>query len=275
MQKPIDFDARFQKYAETWVHNQLKAGKKAEELEEQLPELYMRFINTPAHWLEGVAPALYFARYTDVDALLALLQAYDAQDVPVPDLLLERITDLGTEAVEGLCGLAADAQASRALRLCAINLLIEIDTDAPLSLCVSLVCGRTEQDEVADAAADLLRNVGQKAVLPMLEALEGASDSASETFLELLCNFPDTPRVYEETVARFQRESDRRALYASFLAKLADPRAIEPLRQASTLSDLSYLDFIEIRDAIEALGGTLDVEREFSGDPYYESMKRL
>ena len=61
--KPIDFDARFTKYAETWVREQLKAGKKPEVLEEQMPELYMRFINSPAHWLDGVSPAMYFAQW--------------------------------------------------------------------------------------------------------------------------------------------------------------------------------------------------------------------
>lgn len=275
MSKPIDFDARFAKYAETWVREQLKAGKKPEVLEEQMPELYMRFINTPAHWLDGVAPAMYFARWDDPARLVEMLREYEAEQVAMPDLLLERLTDLGEIAVAPLMELAADEQAPVSLRVTAVNLLVELDSSEPMDLCVALVRARTAEDDLADAAADLLRNLGMEPVDRMVEALEGASDEAADTFLDLLCNFKGIERVYEETVSRFLRDAEHRALHASYLAKLGDPRAIEPLTKASELIDLNYLDYIEIRDAIEALGGSLAGEREFAGDPYYESMKRL
>lgn len=275
MSQPINFDERFTKYAETWVREQLKAGKNPEALEEQIPELYMRFINTPAHWLDGVAPAVYFSRWEDPVELIEMLREYENQKVPVPDLLLERLTDLGDKSVHALMELAADKQAPRSLRVTAMNLLIELDTSEPMPLCVELVSEREREDDLADAAADLLRNLGMEAVDLLLEALEGASDAAADTILDLLCNFRGIERVYEETVVRFLRDADHRALHASFLAKLGDSRAIEHLKRASELSDLNYLDYIEIRNAIEELGGDLPAEREFAGDPYYESMKRL
>ncbi len=275
MSKPIDFDARFTKYAETWVREQLKAGKNPDVLEEQMPELYMRFINAPAHWLDGVAPAMYFSKWDDPADLIKMLRDYEEQDIAVPDLLLERITDLGDVSVRPLMDLAADENAPRSVRLTAVNLLIELDSSEPMEMCVELIRGREQDDDIADAAADLLRNLGMEAVDAMVCALDGASDAAADTFLDLLCNFKGVERVYEETVSRFLRDAEHRALHASFLAKLGDARAIEPLKKVSDLTDLNYLDYIEIRDAIEALGGNLEHEREFAGDPYYESMKRL
>ena len=41
------------------------------------------------------------------------------------------------------------------------------------------------------------------------------------------------------------------------------------------LQELNYLDYLEIRDAIEELGGEVKTEREFAGDEYYESMKNM
>ena len=275
MFKPIDFDARFTKYAETWVREQLKAGKNPDVLEEQMPELYMRFINSPAHWLDGVAPAMYFAQWDDPAELIAMLREYEVQEIAVPDLLLERLTDIGEKSIPALMALAADESAQKSLRLTAVNLLVELDTSEPMSLCVEIVKGRGRDDDLADAAADLLRNLGMEPVDLMIAALDGASDEAADTFLDLLCNFKGIERVYEETVSRFLRDPEHRALHASYLAKLGDARAIEPLTKASELIDLNYLDYIEIRDAIEALGGSLTAEREFAGDPYYESMKRL
>ena len=275
MDKPIDFDARFTSFAEKWMREQLAAGKKAEQLEEMMPEVYLRFINQKADWLGGVAPAMYFQRYSTPEALIDLLRAYEQDGVDVPDLLLERITDLGHASVRPLMALAADESAPREMRVTALNLLIELDTAEPADLCVALVAAREKDDELADAAADLLRAVGRPAVDKLLAALDGASDEAAETFLELLCNFPGNPRVYEETERRFLADPERRALYASFLAKLGDARAIAPLTRAAALSELNYLDYIEIRNAIEELGGEAPEEREFAGDPYYESLKRL
>jgi hypothetical protein len=39
--------------------------------------------------------------------------------------------------------------------------------------------------------------------------------------------------------------------------------------------ETNYLDFIEIRSAIEALGGDPPEERDFSEDPFYISMKSM
>lgn len=37
------------------------------------------------------------------------------------------------------------------------------------------------------------------------------------------------------------------------------------------LTDLRYLDYIELRDAVEALGGDAGEERAFYGDPDFEA----
>lgn len=275
MNKPIDFDAKFTAYAEKWMREQLAAGKKPEALEEQMPELYMRFINQKADWLDGETPAVYFRRWSEPEKLIEMMIEYEKSGVSAPDLLLERITDLGETSVTPLIALAANREADRTLRLTALNLLIELESAEPMTLCLEIVRERDREDELADVAAELLRNLGLRAQKPMLDALEGASDAAADTFLDLLCNFPVVERVYEEAVRRFIADDERRALHASFLAKLNDPRAIEPLRKVVEMSDINYLDFIEIRNAIEELGGEAPAEREFSGDPYYESMKRL
>ena len=82
-------------------------------------------------------------------------------------------------------------------------------------------------------------------------------------------------RVYELCMSKLRNSPEYRAFYASLLGKLGDPRAIETLTSFLTLSDLTYLDYIEIANAIESLGGEVDTEREFTGDPYYESLKKM
>ena len=74
---------------------------------------------------------------------------------------------------------------------------------------------------------------------------------------------------------RFEHVEDRRALFASYLAKYGDERALPALQRAAEAPELPYLDFVEIANAMEALGGERPAEREFAGDPYYESLKHV
>ena len=46
------------------------------------------------------------------------------------------------------------------------------------------------------------------------------------------------------------------------------------LKEAAQSPDINYLDYVEVVNAIEALGGERPPEREFSGDPYYESLRQ-
>ena len=44
----------------------------------------------------------------------------------------------------------------------------------------------------------------------------------------------------------------------------------------AALDDSNYLEFMEIRNAIEQLGGVVDdTYRDFTDDPYYKAIKHL
>ena len=272
--KCIDFDAHFGKYAEKWIAENRSKYKNMDEMEDEMPELYLRWLNMPADWLDGLTPGEYFARYTDPRELVDLIRAYHSQNVAIPDQLLERIVELGDAAVEPLMELAGE-RADRALTLTALNLLIELGSERPLDLCLDIIADSDAQNELTEVAAELLTNIGQKVVEPVLSRMPDAKKAAQEAFLDVLCNFPGDDRIYNYAVDAFRRSFDRRALFASYLGKLGDERAIEPLRAALELSDLNYLDYIEIVNAIESLGGEVTEERDFNGDPYYESLKKM
>ena len=122
-----------------------------------------------------------------------------------------------------------------------------------------------------------IKTTSSSPFLPIfLKRLPGASPSALATYLDLLCNFPGDERIYEYTMGEFLKRPAQRAMFASFLGKLGDQRAIEPLRQAMSMDDINYLDYLEIANAIEMLGGEAgNRDRDFSGDPYYESLRQL
>ncbi len=273
---PIDFDRAFAKYAHEWVHERMKVEKDLDAIEAEMPDLYRKWLKMPADFLSGISPEDYFAAYGSPEALIGLMREYQAAGIPIPDPLMERLDDMGDAAISPLTALAADERADVSLRMTALNLLIELSAREPMPLCLSLVDRRESQDELADVAAELLMSMGEDAVPHMLERLDRASDAALDTYLDLLCNFPGDERIYTVTVERFLRLADRRALYANYLAKLGDERALEALNRVMALSDLSYLDYLEVRNAIEVLGGEAPADdRRFDGDPAYESLKNM
>lgn len=274
--KPIDFDRLFADYAHAWVHERMKVEKDLDAIEAQMPELYSAWKDRPQAFLDGATPAEYFARFDSPEALIRLMEAYQTAGVAIPDLLMERLNDMGQAAVQPLTALAADENEDAALRMTALNLLIELEAKEPLELCLNLIDRREPEDELADVAAELVSALGAVAMPAMKERLEKASDAALDTYLDLLCNFPGDERIYKLTVERFLRLADKRSLYANLLAKLGDERALEPLQRVVWLSDLNYLDYLEVVNAIEVLGGEPPaVERAFDGDPAYESLKNM
>ena len=273
--KPIDFDARFSAYTEQWIAENRHRFKNMDLLEEEIPELYLRWLNLPADWLNGRTPGDWFQQYDDADELVRLMRAYQAEGISLPDPLLERVTDLGEDAVQPLMALVREYDSDRALAIAALNLLIELGSSEPMEMCLDIISAAEAPNELTDVASELLSGLGGEVIEPIISRMDAATKTAQDAFLDVLCNFPGDERIYNYTVNAFTRRFDRRALYASYLGKLGDERAIEPLRDALDNSDISYLDYIEIVNAIEALGGEVDTEREFNGDPYYESLKKM
>ena len=200
---------------------------------------------------------------------------YFRQNVPVPDLLMDRLTELSEDAERALLAVLRDENAPEEAVLTAISLLTELESREPADLYIRWILQREADDERADMAAEALTAMGRIAEQKALAAYEGASDAAQETLLDILCNFPGNEKTYQLTMERFLREEEHVALFASLLGKLGDERAIPALLDAMQNREINYLDYIEVRNAIEALGGDAPEERDFTGDPYYESLSRM
>lgn len=274
--KCINFDEQFERYMRQWVkENEKRFEGNMDAMEEEMPEVYMRFINQKADWLDGETPAMYFHQFQDVNVLVGGMIEYFNKKIPVPDQLLERIVDMGAAAEERLMRLMTDKTAPYEAVLTAITLLRELDSTRPMQLYIDMIAQCPVAHEQADMCAESLRNMGDRVVEPILEVLPDATEQAQEVFLDILCNYPGDDRIYTLAARKFAENDDRRALFASYLGKLGDDRALPMLKEAAMDEKTNYLDYVEICNAIEELGGELPPEREFSGDPYYESLRQM
>lgn len=272
----INFDQKFEQYMGVWMkNNAAKYKNNMDIIEGMMPDVYMEFLAKPATWLGGKAPQDYFGQYDDAAQLVDWLCEYERTGVPVPDLLLDRIGELGDAAEAPLLALLDNDATPDAAVMTAISLLREIESTAPMQRYIERIAALESPDERADMYAESLQSMGEAVVAPILAALPAAGETGRDIFADILSNFPGQEESFRLLMERFERCDDRRALFASYLAKYGDDRALPALRRAAEDPQVNYLDFVEISSAIEALGGERPAEREFAGDPYYESLKHV
>lgn len=274
--KCINFDRAFERYMAEWIkENSEKYKDDMDVIEDMMPDVYLEFLKKPADFLDGVAPQDYFEQFDNADMLVNWLCDYIAQGVPVPDLLLERVTALGNPAEKSLLALVARDDLPEETQMMAISLLREMESKAPMQRYIDYIASLEEPSDKGDLCAEALMSMGESVVEPILAALSGAGQTGRDIFADVLSNYPGDERIYELMIERFVTRDERRALFASYLAKLGDERAIPMLKEAAQSPDINYLDYVEVVNAIEALGGERPPEREFSGDPYYESLRQV
>lgn len=272
----INFDKQFEAYTREWMeHNAEKYNNNMDMIEAMMPEIYMEFLSKSASWLGGESPESFFEQYDDAQMLIEWMCAYYEQDIPVPDLLLERITALGDEAEACLLKLPFGENVPHEAALTAISLLGEMESTAPMQAYIDFISTLDEPDEKGDMCAEALLAMGEEVIAPVLAALEHAGETARDIFADILSNYPGEERTFELLMERFAHCQDRQALFASYLAKFGDDRALPVLLAAALDENTNYLDYVEIVSSIDALGGERPPERDFNGDPYYESLKRI
>ena len=274
--KCINFDRAFERYMAEWMkENSEKYKDDMDVIEDMMPDVYLEFLKKPADFLDGVAPQDYFEQFDNADMLVNWLCDYIAQGVAVPDLLLERVTALGDPAEKSLLALMARDDLPEETQMTAISLLREMESKAPMQRYIDYIASLEEPSDKGDLCAEALMSMGESVVEPILATLSGAGQTGRDIFADVLSNYPGDERIYELMIERFVTRDERRALFASYLAKLGDERAIPMLKEAAQSPDINYLDYVEVVNAIEALGGERPPEREFSGDPYYESLRQV
>ena len=181
---------------------------------------------------------------------------------------------MGRPCEKRLLRLLEDEEAPDEARMIAISLLREMESTLPRMLYIRWQLNRNPRDELKDHALESLTEMGSAVVQPILQNLKDANSAGEEALLEVLSHFPGNEEIFRLALRLFRERKDRRALFAGYLAKLGDDRALPDLMKAAEEENLSYLEFIEIRNAIETLGGVCP-EREYDEDPEYEALRAL
>lgn len=263
----IDFDRKFMEYVAPMIRGMGELPDGA--LEERMNEAAKAWSAAAADWLGGLSPDEYFAKMQPED-LAEQLRAYAQGGMQVPEPLYRRIAQT-PECADALARMARDADLRCEARASALRLLCDRNARGLPELCADML---PEGGDLAEIAADWLGRAGKDAVEPLFDRYDAADAQARAVILDVLSRYPGDARVTELIAERLRNDHERRALYAALAERLGDASLIGVLTQLAGLSELSYFDYMEIANAIEALGGEIGEARAFYGDPDYETLWR-
>ena len=257
--KLIDFDGLFdEKLAQYMEENKNKYTEK--QWEDVIPKLYKKFGDTYVAKIK-CTPKEYYAKMSD-DALAKTLAAHLQSDVPVPEFLCAEIEGRGS--VEPLLALlqSDEPQAvSYAINLIGVN---EMAFDAYFDI---LLKNRLDE-EIRSDIADIFKTVADDVKERALQAYKAGV--AQEYMLESLSKTTARDEeVYQLLLTAFLTDAERVPMHASYLAAYGDARALEHLLKAIEDEHIGFVEFQELKYAIEALGGEYDEPRDFSSDSDY------
>jgi hypothetical protein len=266
MAKLIDFDKKYMSFASKYVKDM--ANLSEDELEKALNDTVSKWLKEGDAELGGRTPDEYFAKMSPQE-LADNLAAYGEGGMNVPEPLYRRIS--GTAECAGpLAEIARNRALGEKTRGTALRLLIDMNAEGLETLAADMLL---EGGELSDEAADWLKGAGYGVVGPLLSRYDAADEEVREAILDVLCAYPGVERTVKILSERLLSDHERRALHASYAARLGDESLLGPLKALCGMSDLTYFDYMEIRNAIEALGGEPGAERQFYGDPDFERLR--
>ncbi len=263
MEKIIDFDGLFEEKLTEYMRR-LKGKHTEEEWEEIIPRLYREFGDTYIARIKNT-PKGYFAAMADGE-LIALLKRYKEERVPVSDFLCR---ELGARPPKVLLPLLEAHDP--ALTTLAVNLLGA--NGEAFGAYFRLLEDEKTDEGVAEAVCDALKENADAVKEETLALCK--KGVRKELMLDLLSRVKErSDEVFDVLLAAFRESDGELPVRAGYLAAYGDPRALGDLLAVIDREDVNYLEYRELKFAIEALGGEYTRPRDFSEDPYFIQLEQ-
>ena len=263
----IDFDKLFNDYLHKWIEKH-KDSMTADEMENEITGVFDEWQNSACKEIGNKSPREYFDSKTDGELLSELIEYSSVSGAPA--ILLDTITDRG--CADGLIALI-NGKYEPQVKIQALNLLNEESAEMPLDKCLEFARDESGDEGLRELAVEILCDNADAVKDKIFALLPTASLKQKGIFAEILVQAGKDDRTFDLLVEMLEK-GDNLALYASFLGKYGDERAARYLYKK--LDDCNYADYMEVRNAIEQLGGVVDEEyRDFADDPYYQALKNI
>lgn len=266
-----NLDKLFELYVQEAVRKNKEKYSSHEALEDDLGMLFNRFENVRIKTLDGKTPKEYAAELREDGEIFDYVSKCLENNIEVTDTICDEVVraEGATEYLNGLL-----YENNKDAKLLAALLLKEIDDEEVEDIFISVLTNDEMPDEVKTAAFEYLSDGDDCVPEKILEIINSVPEKNQGILVEVLSNFKGRKDVFYWLVTMLQRAEDV-PTYAGLLGRYGDPAAIDILISFASEVDINYVEFVEIRNAVEELGGEMTEEKDFSDDPYYKYINHI
>ena len=267
MIKIIDIDELFDKYISDFVYQNI--GKvKPEEIENQIPKLYEEFGDKSLDELDGFAPNNYYLQF-EIEKLIECLKTHIDRGISVSDFLCEAITK-DKENELALVNALEDKDEEFTLYL--MNMLADMGSEKCADKFLEFILW-DYSSPIKELATEHLKSISHIVKDQILAQFDGYDESVKEYLSEILSTCEKEDKIFDILINQFVKNPSKIPIYAGYLSKYGDQRALPFLMTQIEREDIDYADFEELRFAIEVLGGEYNKIRDFNKDKTYKKIK--
>lgn len=108
----------------------------------------------------------------------------------------------------------------------------------------------------------------------MTQKMYSLEGDTGKMLMEILSRYKGSKAIFMGLVSYLYKGEDV-ALFARLIGSYGDEQGIEVLKTFCENYEPNYNEYMEIRNAVEELGGDFDLKQDFSDDPFYRFLKGL
>lgn len=266
----IDFDKLFESYVLDWYKTHNDEFDSIEQMENALPEIYDEWAETPCEALGKLEPRKFFNNINEASELIDILIGTSEGESNPCSLLLDKIGEV-KECAPYLVDIIKENKNTKLTMLC-MNLLEEMQVQQPFDTYVSWLDDTNIDEGLRELAIERMSDYADFVAPKLFELLKTADTQLKTYIADILVNATQNESTYDLLVELFVI-GENIPLYAGYLGKFGDERALPILRRA--VDSANYLEYLELNNAIERLGGEIKEDKDFSEDIYYKAIKNI
>lgn len=108
----------------------------------------------------------------------------------------------------------------------------------------------------------------------MISKIYSLEGDTGKMLMEVLAQYKGNKAIFMGLVSYLYKGEDV-ALFARLIGAYGDEQGIEVIKTFCENYEPNYNEYMELRNAVEELGGDFDLKQDFSDDPFYRFLKGL
>lgn len=264
----FDLEELFMKSVREKVLSDKEKYSNVKVIEKELMGMYLDWVQHSNEELDGFTPIEYVKIVDKSGNLFDYIEYMLNTEREVSDIVTDALVkrDDAIELVKKLL----QSNDRNTLKY-AFTVMFELDNSLVTDLCIDVIRSKDDNQEKIGACYEMLAEDNDEAVDKILSIMYEVDEDTQFIFADILSNYKNNENIFMWLVTMLYRGKDLCEV-AQMLGRYGDNKAVNMINSFVLDKDLNYMEFIELRNAVERLGGEFEYEKDFSEDEYYKKI---